>query len=359
MPALDPPENSEDALLHVARLERYAGGVLAFGRHVYGEPTQLWPKWHTGVYYLADPGAELEWVQRPDCEEIHDALTLGETTHWLCRNREDWVVLDETAGDVVQRSFTREAEFLRLGSHGDALLVLSDRAIYRFEDRAWRPVYRRDEPWFDAEATTPRQHDDQLYYFASGLVRIDLSSDPSSIAESGYTPDWCQYTLLRPYYGRWVNYCYAITPSSDGGLWITGGHRFRSTLALLRDDEVKLAVFDGSVDRAPEYHEGLLHTPELDEGEFRRQISASAVIEQDGIVYLAGELGIEVVRSGRVEPLVRFDVPRQARTDVSSSLGPRDMALFDGSLSFALRVGALAVVRATDSGYALRWPKKP
>ncbi|KIG16515.1 hypothetical protein DB30_04428 [Enhygromyxa salina] len=37
--------------------------------------------------------------------------------------------------------------------------------------------------------------------------------------------------------------------------------------------------------------------------------------------------------------------------------GPRELALFAGEPpSFALHVGVLAVARATEAGYELRWP---
>ncbi|MCA9686983.1 MAG: hypothetical protein KC457_32755, partial [Myxococcales bacterium] len=99
LPALE--HETDEHSLFVAKLEPYHGGVLVFGRHVRGETEQLWPKWHTGVHFLADADAELETVRRDDCEQIHDALTLGETTHWLCRNGskgEFWLVLDEAPG---------------------------------------------------------------------------------------------------------------------------------------------------------------------------------------------------------------------------------------------------------------------
>jgi hypothetical protein len=357
LPALDVPEQT-DTSVPVARLEHYAGGVLVFADHVYGEPPQLWPKWHTGVYYLADPSAELEWVRRDDCEHIHDALTLGDTTHWLCRNGESWVVLDETAGEVSFRSLDIDAEFLRLGSHGDELLVIGPRTIHRFDRGAWRTVFESDEAWFPERASVPRQLGDHLFYFTLGsLVRTDLR-------DGTLDQDWkWEWELLREHYGRWENQCYMLTPSSSGGLWLTAGQRFYSTLFHLRPNAVEVAVFAGSVDRPAKYdNEGMLIHTKLGEAKFRQQIPTSAVLERDGVVYLADELGIAVSRAGRVEPLVRFNVPYSwSKRSTGRSLGPRELALFPGPRpSFALLAwwGELAVVRASEDGYELRWPKR-
>ncbi|MCA9685732.1 MAG: hypothetical protein KC457_26380, partial [Myxococcales bacterium] len=170
--------------------------------------------------------------------------------------------------------------------------------------------------------------------------------------------------LLREYYGHWSNQCYSLTPRHDGGLWLTAGHRFYDTAMVLGAGHNRIAVFEGSVDRAIEYsaEDGLLDHAELDEAGFRRQIGASAVAERDGVVYLAGELGISASHAGWVGPLVRFDAPFDEAASRSSwsTRGPREIALFaDDPPSFALNVGQLAVVRITGAEATLRWPAKP
>ena len=357
----------------MARLEPYAGGVLVFGRHVYGEAAQLWPKWHTGVWWLASPEAELEPMRRHDCEQIHDVLTLGQTSYWLCRNGDlgaagFWVVLAETDGVTRTSALEGNPAWLRLGSHADAPLLVSATTVYGLRAGAWTPVWEHDQPWFPSDAGVPRQVGDQLYFMTGLLVGDDLARvDLSGPRPESPLEDVC-WPMLRDYYGRWSNLCYMIAPSQTGGLWLTAGHRFYATLLQLGEPAPKLAVFEGSLDRPAVYREdGLLVHAELEDAEFRPQIPATAVREHDGALILAGELGISIVRAGVVEPIVRFDaVLRQARVDVAARrLGAR------GS-SRCSRPPTRAPARASRSpstssrssslspdGYTLRWPERP
>lgn len=345
------------------RLEPYRGGVLVLVQPTYAEHSEPRMPWHAGIVWLEPDGSAVHPAQRVDCPEIHDVLTIGTTTHWLCRADAGWTLIHEpAAGEAEHEPLAIVEGPVRLGSAGDELLVLDPRRLYRRDARAgaWEVVHEHDREWLPPNATPPRLIGDHLYLVGDfhdmnehNVLRWDVTA-PSADPERG-SDLW-----IEPYYGRWANRCYALLPS-EGGLWVTGGHRFYATLVRVEGEATKLAVLDGSVDRPPLYEEGLIAHPELDRAALRRQIPATAIAEVGDTLYLAGDVGLFRSHAGRVEPVVRFAAdPREVEPrEASTSAGPYALVVLehpDRSPSFVLATSRLAVVVAKPEGHALGWP---
>lgn len=358
-----PRENTAPLDLIPWRLEPYRDGVLVLVEPDYPEREQPRPIWHAGVLWLEPGGATLRPVQRGDCPAIHDVLTLGTDTHWLCRDADTWTIVHETAAGAATREVLAiDSAWLRLGSAKHELLVLDARRLHRRRAGSWSVAHERSEDWMTPDATPPRLDGKYLYfitddpiYGSDDLIRVDTTT--SEFPESG------RDLLLVPHYGNWSSQCDAIVPRKAGGLWVTAGHRFFATLMHVEPDRTRIAVFDGSVDRRVKFDDGLLVHPRLNERQFRRQIPATAVAEVGDAVFLAGDLGIAVSRAGRVEPVVRFAVDRSELVidAASESFGPRMLAVLPprggGPPSFVVATSRLAVVRAEGAGYVLAWPR--
>lgn len=341
---------------YAMRLEPHAGGVVVFHARARGESAPPGATWYADLYFLADAEAELEPVERPDCEQIHDMVALGDASRWLCRNGEQWWLIHEHDDHTTRERIELEADALRLATRGIEVLLVDERSVYAREGQGWEAIYTREEPWMPLAGQTPHLVGTRLAYDSdwSGWNVIDLAS-PALIPDGHDYAQQCEW-LLRPYYGRWANHCYEITPRADGRLWITGGFRHQATLMLLDGDgSSSLAVFAGSLDRPAVYDEGLLVQTELDADGLGRQIPATAVAERDGVLYLAGELGISSVRDGRVEPLLRFAPDDDQYWSGTRSPGPNKLVVFGGEEpSFAFSSSVLVLVYPSGEGWSMR-----
>jgi len=310
----------------IARFETYRGGVVVFDLdhrdHVPGEP------WYRKVHYIAAPREPLRPLARRDCPEIHDLLTVGAVARWLCRDDGRWSLIHEDDDGVRREPLPITADNLRLGSAGEALLLLSDRTIYSKKGGAWVVDFSHPSPWFPVQASPPYWIGDALYFRVPRWTRtdfygFDFSAPKPTVVE-------LSEILVYPYYGYWSMSVADVVPSSDEGLWVSLGHRYYSALAHIdHAGEVSFSIFEGEVTPSLEYDEGLLSHRSLDGAALREQLPAVGLASDDESLYFAGDTGVAVAHEGLVEWLVRFSLPVASVEGEGASNGdPRHLALF-------------------------------
>jgi len=304
----------------VVKLERHRGGFLLFTS---ASARPLDQVWHSGVHYLEGPLVSLRPAARAGCDVIHDAVTIGEQTHWLCRTADEWLLLHDDESPAERLPFA--PGFLRLGTRGDHLFVHDHLSIHVRDGDGWAPLYRhpdgkrgmrllplghRKEETFTLprNADTPRMLGRYVYFSGltmdheSDVVRLDIGV-PSTTFD-----DWSEL-FVGPYFGRWGMEAINLVPGADGQLWVTTGRRHAYSLFELREDSVRLPIIVGSVAPKIVFSEGLLDLPDEDAPDAARRIPARAVYVDGDALYLAGHEGIAAARGGRITPIVRFAPP--------------------------------------------------
>jgi hypothetical protein len=223
-------------------------------------------------------------------------------------------------------------------------------------------VYDPGEAWLRQTDDVPRRLASTIYIptpgpgFGPTVLALDLDEPERTVEDVGDE-------LNRRVYGRWSNGCYAVVPSSRGGLWVSAGHRFRPALYHLSEAGVEIALLAGRPDPKLEYDEqGALELPGVPSAVAELSIPATGLVDLGTRLYLVGEAGIARVESGRIEPVLRFELEPGAAAhanEASSPRGPRQLAVFEGEEAFAFDLPSLTVVRKLSSGeYAASRPQR-
>jgi hypothetical protein len=340
--ALQPEKTTE--WTGVRKIERDdAGFIVAFASGPAGPEAEL--------YRVATSTWPLQHLRLDGCEEIHDVARIGDALHFICRTSGRWL-LHTHAGD---EELPMNSEFLRLGVDRTQPILFDERRVFTRSKSGWattftaRPdTYNHVEkapkvaswsmPW---NADTAHLHGGFLYMWApdeargDGIWRLNLHSRSTELEHFGaFVPVYFSFGGSM------------LVAARAGGFWLTFGQSPEHTLVRWSPSATEIGVMLGSVDYPLQPSSDGFHVRDV-----ARPIPASAVLEDDEGLWLAGPRGIARVRDGRVEPIVAFaHPPVDPYAEPSyTSIEPRALGRFDD--------GTFLIGDAHAGVYRLRFTK--
>ena len=283
-------------------LTRYNGGVLL------GIKKNFYSEFSIEPYFYSATDKKIHKVNVPEIQKI-DSVVLAGATLWLCGTYDDAPVLLGIApgGKRINQNLPQnlpkaDGGLPQLGLHGESLLAVYPKSVYKLSDGKWKAIYEGDvklpksglPPRLVGDTLYLREEErtnDMLWFLKTGKNSklVSLVDDVGVVGRDG--PRWEDASS------------YAATEAGELWVCVGGGIQRTSLLHKSKDGAYSIALMNNSLNFTP----NLFGCEETDQG-----LSVSAVtLLQDGTVLLVGDSGLYHLKGKTLIRKVAFTNMRQ------------------------------------------------